>query len=98
MGVLRLLTNRHVMGVDVRLPKEAWRVYEDALKDWRIRFLPEPGTLEGVWKNLTQNVPPNAWTDAYLMAFAQDQGLRIVTFDRGFERFGDPDTVILANG
>jgi predicted nucleic acid-binding protein len=38
---------------------------------------------------------PGTWTDAYLMAFAMAQGLRVVTFDKGFARWGDAETVVL---
>jgi uncharacterized protein len=30
---------------------------------------------------------PRYWTDAYLAAFAISAGLRMVTFDRDFEKF-----------
>lgn len=95
MGLLRLLTNVHVMGADVLRPSEAWRVYEEATRDARIRLLPEPSGIEVIWKSLSQGSEPSAWTDAYLMAFAQAHGLHVVTFDRGFQRFGDPRTVLL---
>jgi predicted nucleic acid-binding protein len=32
-------------------------------------------------------LPPRGWTDAYLAALARSAGLRLVTFDRDFERF-----------
>jgi uncharacterized protein len=97
MGLLRLLTNTRVMGVDVLRPGDAWRAYEDVMRDSRTRFVAEPGGLEGVWKSLMEASGPGAWTDAYLMALAQAQGLYVVTFDKGFERFGDPRTVVLAS-
>jgi toxin-antitoxin system PIN domain toxin len=98
MGLLRLLTNTRVMGVDVLAPSDAWRVYEEMMRDARVRFLAERGGLEAIWKGLTQGPATGAWTDAYLMAFAQAQGLHVVTFDRGFERFGDARTVLLTAG
>jgi uncharacterized protein len=97
MGLLRLLTNTHVMGVDVLRPGEAWRVYEGVMRDSRMRFVDEPSGLEGIWKSLMKASGPGAWTDAYLMAFAEAHGLHMVTFDKKFERFGDPRTVILAS-
>ena len=38
---------------------------------------------------------PNLWTDAYLAAFANCAGLRLVTFDEGFYRFKGLDVLIL---
>jgi predicted nucleic acid-binding protein len=35
------------------------------------------------------------WTDAYLVAFAQAAGMRVVSFDSGFARFKDLDYLIL---
>ena len=101
MGLLRLLTNAHVMGVDVLRPGKAWRAYEDIMRDSRMRFMAEPNGLDATWKSLMEAsvsmAGPGAWMDAYLMAFAKVQGLHVVTFDRGFERFGDARTVFLAS-
>ena len=36
------------------------------------------------------------WTDAYLAAFAQSAGLRLVSFDRGFGRFLGLEKLVLA--
>jgi len=97
MGLLRLLTNKHVMGVDVLRPGEAWRAYEGIMRDSRMRFVDEPSGFEAIWKSLMKASGPGAWTDAYLMAFAKAHGLHVVTFDKGFERFGDARTIILAS-
>jgi predicted nucleic acid-binding protein len=35
------------------------------------------------------------WTDAYLTAFAKSAGIRLVSFDVGFTRFKDFDSLIL---
>ncbi len=52
-------------------------------------MLPDP---EGVDELLAQwvrdgIVTPRLWTDAYLAAFAVAGNLRLVTFDKDFERF-----------
>jgi len=54
------------------------------LADERIRFVPEPGGLEAEWqKRTTGNTSaPQVWTDAYLAAFADAAGMRLVTLDR----------------
>src|ERR1035438_1886727 len=84
MGLLRLLTTEPVMGSDVLSSRDAWRAYRTMLADERIRFVPEPFTLEQEWRKLTaQDRPtPKVWTDAYLCAFAFAGGMRVVTLDR----------------
>jgi predicted nucleic acid-binding protein len=67
------------------------------MRDARMRFVAEPSGLEAIWKSLMDASGPGAWTDAYLMAFAKAHGLHVVTFDKGFERFGDARTIILAS-
>jgi toxin-antitoxin system PIN domain toxin len=97
MGLLQLLCNAQVMGVDVLQPGEAWLVYEEIMRDARMRFMAEPGGLEAIWKRLMEAPAPGSWTDAYLMAFAMAQGLHVVTFDRGFARWRDARTVVLGS-
>src|ERR1035441_4860858 len=46
MGLLRLLTNRHAMGIDVLNQIEAWKAYRRLASDGRIRFLAEPLGIE----------------------------------------------------
>jgi toxin-antitoxin system PIN domain toxin len=97
MGLLRLLTNRHVMGVDVLTQIEAWKVYKRLAADGRIHFLPEPLGIETAWYELTASGQPatNLWTDAYLQAFGRLRGAQVVTFDRGFSRFSGSEALIL---
>jgi toxin-antitoxin system PIN domain toxin len=85
MGFLRLITNRHVMGVDVVTQKEAWQVYQTLSKDQRVTFFHEPSGIEDGWRRLTQGgtAATNTWTDAYLSAFASIRNLQIVSFDSG---------------
>jgi uncharacterized protein len=89
MGFLRLVTNRHVMGVDVLTQGEAWKAYRRLASDGRIRFLSEPLAIEGAWHDLTTLGQPatNLWKDAYLEAFGRLSNARVVSFDRGFSRF-----------
>ena len=46
MGLLRLLTNQHVMGSDVLNSRDAWRVYRAILADERVGF-PLAGLFPG---------------------------------------------------
>src|SRR5713226_7464511 len=97
MGLLRLLTNQHVMGVDVFTLVEAWDVYHELVRDSRVQFPAEPAGIEDLWRQFTKKSQPatNLWTDAYLQAFAQLKDLQVVSFDQGFRRFTDPPAVIL---
>ncbi|HXP84349.1 MAG TPA: TA system VapC family ribonuclease toxin [Bryobacteraceae bacterium] len=87
-GLLRLLTNRHVMGANVLNAEDAWDVYDDFFKTGRVRFAEEPPGIERAWREATRgpHTGPNFWTDAYLAAFAIAAGYTVVTFDRGFKR------------
>ena len=97
MGLLRLLTNRQVMGADAVNLTEAWSVYDRISADPRVHFLSEPPGLEAAWRQATRETgsSSNVWMDAYLQAFASLKELRIVSFDRGFRRFREPEALIL---
>ena len=97
MGLLRLLTNARVMGEDVLTQSAAWDVYRRLMSDSRVRFLPEPPGLESAWRRLTRKAQPstNAWTDAYLLAFAEVSGLQVATFDQAFRRLAGDRAVTL---
>jgi toxin-antitoxin system PIN domain toxin len=90
LGFLRLLTNSHVMGKDVLSPARAWRVYDEWRTDGRVVFLPEREGFSEEWRLLGNQISPgpNAWTDAYLAAFAAYASATIVTLDRKFSRLG----------
>ena len=98
MGLLRLLTNHHAMGGEAVSQSRAWEIYRTIASDQRVSFYPEPAGVEETWSGLTQRGQPatNLWTDAYLQAFARLKGLHVVSFDRGFRRFGSPEPLILA--
>ena len=85
MGFLRLLTNRHVMGANVMTPARAWRAFDDLLQNTKIFFAEEPLDL-AAWRTIMHRPEAglNAWTDAYLAAFAIGSRFTIVSFDRGF--------------
>jgi toxin-antitoxin system PIN domain toxin len=90
LGLLRLLTNRHVMGQDVLTPRQAWRVYDQWRMDPRVEFLLEPAGFGERWREIGDKVVggPNAWTDAYLAAFAATDDAAIVTLDRKLNSLG----------
>jgi uncharacterized protein len=97
MALLRLLTNARVMGIDAVRPVEAWNVYQTLTQDSRVCFSIEPPGLERAWLKLTRRpqVAQNRWTDTYLQAFAALRELSIVTFDKGFRRFANPEALVL---
>ena len=97
MGFLRLITNRHVMGEDVVMQKEAWQVYQNLSRDQRVTFLHEPSGIEDEWRRLTQggSASTNTWTDAYLAAFALTRGLKVVSFDGGFGKLPGANAITL---
>jgi hypothetical protein len=91
MAVLRLLTNRAVMGDDVLQPDKAWRVWAGFAHDDRtVERYAYPDGLDGMWlANVVGRKPtPKLWTDAWLAAFAECCDLEMITFDRGFNQFG----------
>lgn len=100
MGLLRLLTNRHVMGPDVCTPQNAWGIYDRIAQETNILFATEPSDIEDEWRKLAPagDSGPNLWTDAYLAAFAQLTGYTLVTFDRGFRRYKHMPVKLLTEG
>ena len=99
LGLLRLLTNERVMGVDAMSQAAAWREYHRWLADERIEFHREPEgpEFERLFQELSSKgrPAPKLWADAYLAAFARAAGLTLVTFDRGFEVIPSVRAVIL---
>lgn len=88
--VLRLLTNRSVMGDDTLQPAAAWLVWEKLVLDERSAFLPiEPIGLAAAWREniATRSATPKLWMDAFLAAWAQSSNLALVTFDTGFKSY-----------
>lgn len=99
VGFLRLLTNAAVMGRDVKTQREAWNLYDALLEDSRIEFYAEsdPYDTERRFRSLTATnlSAPQQWPDAYLLAFAQEAGLTLVTFDRGLSTLAEDDVLLL---
>jgi toxin-antitoxin system PIN domain toxin len=89
MGLLRLLTNSHVMGRAPRTIVQAWETFGQLRADRRLTFATEPDRLEFAWRQLMTRagVGPSSWTDTYLAAFAEGNSYSLVTFDCGFERW-----------
>jgi hypothetical protein len=90
LGFLRLLTNSHVMGSDVLSPIQAWRIYDVWRADGRVIFLSERTNFSERWRQLGNQISggANAWTDAYLAAFAGESSATVITLDRAFRSLG----------
>lgn len=86
LGLLRLLTNTAVMGEDALTIEAGWLIYDRWLSDPRVRFYPEPRTLDSAFRHATTpfaSQPASKWIgDCYLMAFAKEAGATLVTFDK----------------
>lgn len=88
LGLLRLSTNRAVMGGTPYTADQAWRAYQAVIDLPEVFFLQEPLGVEATMRRHTsgQRFGAADWTDVYLAAVAQRAGLRIVSFDKGFSR------------
>ncbi|MCX6597238.1 MAG: hypothetical protein NTV70_12825 [Acidobacteria bacterium] len=92
MGFLRLLT-RPPNGMTAA---EAMAIYHRFLDLPNVRYSIEPDGLEEQWLKLVPSRPSGStWTDSYLAAFAQVQGFRLTTFDRGFRQFSGLDLQLI---
>lgn len=97
LGLLRLLTNRTVMGEARRTPREAWSDWRRILEQPPMTFQEEPPSVEDRLESLIREQPAarGLWTDAYLAAFAMESGVMLATLDRGFRRFPDLELILL---
>ena len=98
IGLLRLLTNAHLMGRAVLSQSAAWQVYEELQKDERVILLPEPSGLEERWRELTlrRSSSMNLWTGCYLRAFAEVRGIQVSTFDRALAAAAQSGALLLS--
>ena len=90
MSLLRLVSNRAVMGEDVLTRSGAWRVIDQLWADDRITWADEPPGFEAVYRAISarQDHSHKLWTDDYLAAFAQAIGASLATLDTKFrERY-----------
>jgi toxin-antitoxin system PIN domain toxin len=86
LGLLRLLSNKAVMGDQLLTLGEAWVVYDQWLADPRVEFRFEPRQAGESFRAATETFAAQAaskWIgDCWLLAFAQASGSRLVTFDQ----------------
>jgi toxin-antitoxin system PIN domain toxin len=89
LGLLRLSTNKVVMGGSPYSPDEAWQAYQAVAALPEVSFITEPQGIEALLQEHSSapTFRRSDWTDAYLAAFAQFAGLRLVSFDKGFANY-----------
>ena len=97
LGLLRLLTNRRVMGPQRKSIREAWSIYRRLRAARPVVFAPEPQGTETLLARQCAlgGSSTKFWTDSYLAAFARAGDLGLVTFDRDFESFPDLELTLL---
>jgi len=63
---------------------EAWRVYDSFLTDERVTFLSEPEGIGDLFRQRAagKHASPKLLGDAWLLAFADARGGKLLTFDR----------------
>lgn len=90
LGLLRLLTNKAVMGESVVTVEAAFAVFDRWSEDPRVEFQPEPHGLDPVLRRaaaeFAKKHAPKAVMDAYLAGFAETAGATLVTFDKALAR------------
>lgn len=88
MGLMRLVTNRTVMGNDVVTRSHAWHIVDQLRADSRILWADEPGQLDIAFRALSarNDHSHKLWTDDYLAAFAQASGAALATLDTRLRR------------
>ncbi len=90
LGLVRLLCQPKVVGKGALSLADAFAVYHRFRALPCVGLLPEPEDCEARLQALVSArvMPARLWTDAWLAAQAQASGLRLVSFDADFLRFG----------
>jgi uncharacterized protein len=90
LGLLRLMTTAAVMDGKPLTMSQAWRVYDRFYDDDRVVFLAEPPEAEKNFRVRATGrlASPKVWADAWLLAFAQAAGGRLITFDKALRPRG----------
>lgn len=89
LALLRHLSSPRIVGPAALSGAAAWHALTAWLALPETALLPEPpgvDALLAVWSS-APTLRSADWTDAYLAAFAQASGCRLVTFDGDFDRY-----------
>jgi toxin-antitoxin system PIN domain toxin len=97
LGMVRLLCQPKAVGAGALDLTAAWHLYQQYRALPQIGLQADPADCESQLSTLlgTEKLPTRLWTDAYLAALAQASGMRLVTFDRDFQRFNLTRCLIL---
>ncbi len=99
MGLVRVLSQPRAMGPNALSLTQAMTLYRQWLDTPAVGLLADPAGLDDAIEQLLgargQPLPVRLWTDLGLAATAQSAGLRLISFDRDFERFGLERCLIL---
>ncbi len=88
MSLVRLLTHPKLMADKALTLSRAWGLYHRFATLPGVAMLPDPEGLDRDLEGLViAKLPPRLFTDAYFAALARKAHVRLVTFDRDFERF-----------
>ena len=89
LGLLRLSTNKFVMGGTPYTAEQAWRAYQAVIDLAEVVVIAEPPGIEPAMRKHTSEsgIHNTDWTDVYLASFAQLASLRMVSFDKGFAKY-----------
>ena len=89
LGLLRLSTNKFVMGGTPYTAEQAWQAYQAVIDLPEVVVIVEPPGIESAMrKHTTESGFRNTdWTDVYLASLAQLADLRMVSFDTGFAKY-----------
>lgn len=91
LGLLRLVTNQAVLGMETVTLGRAWDIYDRWLEDPRVEFYPEPEGMERSFREATEphfHLPASKVVgDCYLLACAKQSDATLVTFDRALGEF-----------
>jgi toxin-antitoxin system PIN domain toxin len=97
LGLLRLLTNRNVMGDSLVTVREALKLYDQWGEDPRVTLVPEPRGMEQLFRHalapFSRQSATKAIADCYLVGFAEAIDAGLVTFDRGLAGMANARTV-----
>ena len=100
MSLVRLLSQPKLMGAAVLDLNQAMAIYRQWLATPEVALLADNAAMDEAIEQLLNRSgsphPARLWTDICLAATAQSAGLRLVTFDRDFERFGLERCLVLS--
>ena len=89
LGLIRLLSNKHVMKGSPFNPQEAWSAYDTLRELPEVVFLEEPDLAESTMRGWSAEpkFPASRLTDAWIAAVAYNAGARLVSFDSDYGNF-----------